>query len=84
MRASGKVVKAPLYHLQPVLADGLSLYAQGVVGNYCLRIFTVRIDMPLASNPKSVFVRQYTRFRFGRTEQVRQHWRSCPNQLTLF
>ncbi len=40
--------------------------------------------MPLASNPKSVFVRQYTRFRFGRTEQVRQHWRSCPNQLTLF
>jgi hypothetical protein len=37
-----------------------------------------------ASNPKSVFVRQYTRVRFGRTEHVCMHWRSYPNQLTLF
>ncbi len=33
---------------------------------------------------KSVFVNPYVRFRFGRLENVRQHWRSHPNQLTLF
>jgi hypothetical protein len=33
---------------------------------------------------KNVFVRAYLRFRFGRTESVCQHWRSNPNQLTLF
>lgn len=33
---------------------------------------------------KSVFVRPYTRFRFGRIESVCQHWRSHPQQLTLF
>lgn len=33
---------------------------------------------------RSVFVRAYTRFRFGRTESVCQHWRSHPGQLTLF
>lgn len=32
----------------------------------------------------SVFVRAYTRFRFGRTEHVCQHWRSHPGQLNLF
>lgn len=77
------VVKAPLYHLQPVLADTLSLYIQGVVGNYCLR-FSMRIDMLFASNPKSVLVRAYTRMRFGRVENVCMHWRSYPNQLSLF
>lgn len=33
---------------------------------------------------KSVFVRQYTRFRLGKWEQVCQHWRSHPHQLALF
>lgn len=33
---------------------------------------------------KSVFVRAYKRFRFGRTENVCQHWRSNPDQLLLF
>lgn len=33
---------------------------------------------------KTVFVRAYTRFRFGRIEHVVQHWRSHPNQLPLF
>ena len=33
---------------------------------------------------KSVFVRAYTRFRFGKLENVCQHWRSHPGQLTLF
>lgn len=37
---------------------------------------------PLSS--KSVFVRAYSRFRFGRTEDVCQHWRSYPKQLSLF
>lgn len=36
------------------------------------------------SKPKTVFVRAYRRFRFGRTEDVRQHWRSHPGQLLLF
>ena len=33
---------------------------------------------------KSVFVRQYHRFRLGKWEQVCQHWRSHPGQLSLF
>lgn len=33
---------------------------------------------------KSVFVRAYVRFRFGRMENVCQHWRSYPRQLVLF
>ncbi len=34
--------------------------------------------------PKDVFVRPYIRLRFNRLENVVQHWRSHPNQLTLF
>jgi hypothetical protein len=33
---------------------------------------------------RSVFVRAYTRFRFGKWEDVCQHWRSHPGQLELF
>lgn len=33
---------------------------------------------------KDVYVRRYNRRRFGRVEQVRQHWRSYPRQLSLF
>ncbi len=33
---------------------------------------------------KSVFVRAYTRLRFGRRECVCEHWRSHPGQLELF
>ena len=33
---------------------------------------------------KSVFVRAYARFRFGRREHVCQHWRSHPGQMELF
>lgn len=33
---------------------------------------------------KSVFVRAYVRFRYGRREQVCQHWRSNPGQMQLF
>jgi hypothetical protein len=33
---------------------------------------------------KNVFVRAYSRFRFGRQEQVCQHWRSHPGQMELF
>lgn len=33
---------------------------------------------------KSVFVRDYFRFRLGRWEHVCQHWRSLPGQLSLF
>ena len=39
---------------------------------------------PTGYKPKNVFVRMYLRFRFGKLERVRQHWRSHPNQLTLF
>ncbi len=38
----------------------------------------------LTSRSKSVYVRRYNRRRFGRVEQVRQHWRSYPRQLSLF
>lgn len=34
--------------------------------------------------PKTVYVREYTRFRFGKFESVCQHWRSHPGQLSLF
>lgn len=33
---------------------------------------------------KGVFVRAYVRFRLGRLENVCQHWRSYPGQLSLF
>lgn len=33
---------------------------------------------------RSVFVRTYTRRRFGRRESVCQHWRSHPGQMQLF
>ena len=33
---------------------------------------------------RNVFVRAYVRFRFGRIENVCQHWRSNPQQLILF
>lgn len=36
------------------------------------------------SAKKDVYVRQYTRRRFGRIESVCQHWRSHPHQLNLF
>lgn len=33
---------------------------------------------------KSVFVHAYPRYRLGRWESVCQHWRSNPDQLSLF
>lgn len=33
---------------------------------------------------RNVFVRAYVRFRFGKFENVCQHWRSYPGQLELF
>ena len=33
--------------------------------------------------PRSVFVRAYMRFRFGRHEHVCQHYRSAPYQLNF-
>lgn len=30
------------------------------------------------SRPKTVFVRNYSRFRFGKWESVCNHWRSAP------
>jgi len=32
---------------------------------------------------KDVFVRAYQSMLLGRTEQVREHWRSHPRQLTV-
>ncbi|CAJ0783367.1 hypothetical protein R8510_05123 [Ralstonia chuxiongensis] len=32
---------------------------------------------------KDVFVRPYVRIRFGKLENVRQHWRSSPFVLTF-
>jgi hypothetical protein len=37
----------------------------------------------LISKTKSVFVHAYVRFRFGKLENVCQHWRSMPNQLSF-
>lgn len=39
---------------------------------------------PSHTKPKTVHVRAYSRFRFGRNENVCQHWRSWPGQLSLF
>lgn len=33
---------------------------------------------------KDVYVREYSRIRFGREENVCDHWRSRPYQLPLF
>lgn len=33
---------------------------------------------------RDVYVRRYSRVRFGRLETVRQHFRSHPGQLALF
>ena len=33
---------------------------------------------------KNVHVRAYVRLRFGRIEDVCEHWRSWPGQLDLF
>jgi len=33
---------------------------------------------------KSVHVRSYTRIRFGNLENVCEHWRSHPGQMSLF
>lgn len=32
---------------------------------------------------KTVFVRNYTRIRFGHLEHVCSHWRSAPGQLSF-
>jgi hypothetical protein len=40
--------------------------------------------MKICSHPKSVHVRRYFRRRFGRWEDVCEHCRSFPGQLTLF
>lgn len=37
-----------------------------------------------ANSLKSVFVNAYTRFRLGKLENVRQHFRSFPHQYDLF
>lgn len=39
------------------------------------------LAMTIHRHIKSVFVRAYTRFRFGRLEYVVQHWRSHPGQM---
>lgn len=39
--------------------------------------------MPTGSQVKAVFVRAYKRWRFGREENVREHWRSWPGQLSF-
>jgi hypothetical protein len=39
--------------------------------------------MDLDPRPKVVHVRDYLRTRFGHQENVRQHWRRLPRQLTL-
>lgn len=35
------------------------------------------------NKPKTVFVHNYVRTRFGRQEHVCAHWRSWPRQLAL-
>lgn len=36
-----------------------------------------------AREVKTVFVRAYTRIRFGNLENVCEHWRSAPGQLSF-
>jgi len=38
----------------------------------------------VSSKPRNVFVRAYVRFRYGRVENVCQHYRSAPHQYVLF
>lgn len=40
--------------------------------------------MRICMYPKTVHVRAYIRFRFGRLENVCEHCRSCPGQGDLF
>ena len=40
--------------------------------------------MQICMHPRSVHVRRYVRFRYGRLEDVCEHCRSYPGQLILF
>jgi hypothetical protein len=78
------VVRTPLCHLQFVLSDAVNISL--FTGCKQILLFNfLEIDMKNVYNKaKNVFVRRYTRFRFGRIENVCQHWRSYPRQLDLF
>lgn len=78
------VVKAPLCHLQHCNCKA-SISASVAVGKLLpskLHKGVLAMDY-IASKPKSVFVRAYVRFRLGRLENVCQHFRSYPSQLTF-
>lgn len=49
-----------------------------------LATLVLEIAMHFCTYPRSVYVRPYVRFRFGRLENVCEHCRSLPGQLTLF
>lgn len=42
-----------------------------------------RRHSPASSRLKTVYVRRYPRFRFGRWEDVTDHYRSPPGQLSF-
>lgn len=77
------VVGAPLCHLQRRLrqCNYSSLHGcRQLLLSKILGELTMAYGYP---KPKSVHVNAYIRFRFGRMEQVCQHWRSVPQQFSL-
>jgi hypothetical protein len=77
-------VRASLCHLQHVLSSTSAVYALRRLRANIALVSPWRFDMPLHGKPKNVFVRAYTRIRFGELESVCQHWRSHPHQMLLF
>jgi hypothetical protein len=78
------VVRVPLWHLRQVLVDLSSVPLGPRAGNYCPRFPQEGFDMHTAFRVKNVFVRAYIRMRFGKLENVSQHFRSAPHQYVLF
>jgi len=79
--------ESTLCHLQLVFTRRVNstLFMGCKQTNYCSPIFWRNINMAYVYfKPKSVFVRTYIRFRYGRLENVCQHYRSYPGQLALF
>jgi hypothetical protein len=78
-------VRASLCHLQHVFPKTTAVY--GLRRLWATIAFQTPQENGMSivhRRVKTVFVHQYRRFRFGKTESVCQHWRSNPNQLLLF
>lgn len=78
-------VKACLCHPQLSADNPCSLRDKGAGGKNRFQLPYTEGLMPNLAHEqaKTVFVRNYTRIRFGNLEHVCSHWRSAPGQLSF-